>query len=165
MRELGIADAVTFRGYVGHDTLLDEIRAGRYDATALTSLELPGGVMEGIPVALMEAMALGLPVLTTSTGSIMELVDDSCGRVVPQGDVDAIARALRELAADADLRARLAEAAHARVRAGFDVVSVAAELARRMSESASVTSEQATGRRTFEDVRTTEGADAAWGQG
>jgi glycosyltransferase involved in cell wall biosynthesis len=138
VRELGLEDAVTFRGYVGHDALLGEIRAGRYDAMALTSLELPGGVMEGIPVALMEAMALGLPVLTTATGSITELVDDGCGRVVPQGDAAAIAAALRKLAGDAGLRARIVAAAHARVRAGFDVATVAAELARRIGATVAV---------------------------
>jgi glycosyltransferase involved in cell wall biosynthesis len=164
VRDLHLDDSVTFRGYVGHDTLLEEIRAGSYDVMALTSLELPGGVMEGIPVALMEAMALGLPVVTTSTGSITELVDDGCGRVVPQGDVMAIAGALRELA-DPALRARLADAAHARVRAEFDVVTVAGELARLIGASASVTGEHATGRLNSEDARTTEGGDAAWGQG
>jgi glycosyltransferase involved in cell wall biosynthesis len=164
VRDLHLDDSVTFRGYVGHDTLLEEIGAGSYDVMALTSLELPGGVMEGIPVALMEAMALGLPVVTTSTGSITELVDDGCGRVVPQGDVMAIAGALRELA-DPALRARLADAAHARVRAEFDVVTVAGELARLIGASASVTGEHATGRLNSEDARTTEGGDAAWGQG
>jgi glycosyltransferase involved in cell wall biosynthesis len=164
VRDLHLDDSVTFRGYVGHDTLLEEIRAGSSDVMALTSLELPGGVMEGIPVALMEAMALGLPVVTTSTGSITELVDDGCGRVVPQGDVMAIAGALRELA-DPALRARLADAAHARVRAEFDVVTVAGELARLIGASASVTGEHATGRLNSEDARTTEGGDAAWGQG
>jgi glycosyltransferase involved in cell wall biosynthesis len=126
---LGIDAQVTFRGHVAHATLLDEIRAGRYDAMVLTSLELPGGLMEGIPVALMEAMALGLPVVTTDTGSIGELVDDTCGRVVEQRDVTAIAAAIAELAQDPDLRATLARAAHAKVAADFNVTSVAKRLA------------------------------------
>ena len=95
----------------------------------LTSLELPGGLMEGIPVALMEAMALGLPVVTTDTGSIGELVDDGCGRIVQQRDVTAIAAAVAELAQDPALRAALARAAHAKVAADFNVTSVARRLA------------------------------------
>ena len=126
---LGVDANVTFRGHVAHATLLDEIRAGAYDAMVLTSLELPGGLMEGIPVALMEAMALGLPVVTTDTGSIGELVDDTCGRLVDQRNVTAIAAAVAELAEDADLRASLARAAHAKVAADFNVASVARRLA------------------------------------
>lgn len=126
---LGVEANVTFRGHVPHAALLDEIRAGNYDAMVLTSLELPGGLMEGIPVALMEAMALGLPVVTTDTGSIGELVDDACGRVVEQRDVTAIAAAVAELAQDPALRAALARAAHAKVAADFNVTSVARRLA------------------------------------
>jgi glycosyltransferase involved in cell wall biosynthesis len=163
--ELALRDAVGFRGHVGHDELLDEIRAGRYDAMALTSLELPGGLMEGIPVALMEAMALGLPVLTTATGSITELVDERCGRVVAQGDVEAIAAVLTELASDPGLRARLARAAYEKVCAEFDVVAIACELARLISGPVSVTSEQAVGSTRSEETRAAEAVDAAWGQG
>ena len=96
-----------FAGTSGTTTLLDEIRAGRYDAMALTSLELPGGLMEGIPVALMEAMALGLPVVTTATGSITELVDDALRprRPARRRRRDRGGR-LRELAGDPPLRAR-----------------------------------------------------------
>ncbi len=126
---LGIEANVTFRGHVAHAALLDEIRARHYDAMVLTSLELPGGLMEGIPVALMEAMALGLPVVTTDTGSIGELVDDGCGRVIEQRDVTAIAAAVAELAQDPELRASLARAAHAKVDAEFNVVSVARRVA------------------------------------
>jgi glycosyltransferase involved in cell wall biosynthesis len=162
---LALRDAVVLRGHVGHDALLDEIRAGRYDAMALTSLELPGGLMEGIPVALMEAMALGLPVITTATGSITELVDERCGRVVAQGDVEAIAAALTELASDQGLRARLARAAYEKVCAEFDVVAIARELARLISDPVSVTSEQAMGSTRSEETRAPEAVDAAWGQG
>ena len=126
---LGLDEVVTFRGHVAHAELLAEMRAGAYDAMVLTSLELPGGLMEGIPVALMEAMALGLPVITTDTGSITELVDDDCGRVVDQRNVTAIAGAVAELAAEPALRDELARAAHAKVRAEFNVVHVARALA------------------------------------
>jgi glycosyltransferase involved in cell wall biosynthesis len=126
---LDLLDVVDFRGHVAHAALLDEMRAGAYDAMVLTSLELPGGLMEGIPVALMEAMALGLPVITTDTGSITELVDDECGRVVDQRNVTAIAAAIDELAAEPELRDRLARAAYEKVKAEFNVEHVARELA------------------------------------
>lgn len=121
-------EAVRFRGHVAHDILLAEIGHGDYDAMVLTSLELPGGLMEGIPVALMEAMALGLPVITTETGSITELVDESCGRIVAQRDVAAIAAAIAELAGSPTLRARLAQSAYEKVRRDFNVLGVAERL-------------------------------------
>jgi glycosyltransferase involved in cell wall biosynthesis len=121
--------------------------------------------MEGIPVALMEAMALGLPVLTTATGSITELVDERCGRVVPQGDVQAIAAALTELAGDPGLRARLARAAYDKVCAEFNVATIARELARLIGAALPVTSERAVGSTRSEETRNPDTVDAAWGQG
>jgi glycosyltransferase involved in cell wall biosynthesis len=162
---LRLGDAVTFRGHVAHDALLAELEGGRYDALVLTSLEGPAGLMEGIPVALMEAMARGVPVIATASGSVTELVDELCGRVVPPGNPDAIAAALVELAADRALGARLAAAAYQKVCAEFDVVAVARELARLFAIPEAVTSEQAMGSIRSEEARSTEAADAAWGQG
>jgi glycosyltransferase involved in cell wall biosynthesis len=63
---------------------------------------------EGHPLTLLEAMALGKPVVTTSIPGIREVVEpDASGLLVPPGDADALAAAFRRLAADADLRARL----------------------------------------------------------
>jgi colanic acid/amylovoran biosynthesis glycosyltransferase len=127
---VGLTAAVSFRGHVRHTVLLDEIRAGTYDAMVLPSLELPGGLMEGIPVALMEAMSLGLPVISTATGSIGELLDDQSGRVIPQGDVAALAGSIRELASDPVLCSRLARRGYEKVRCDFNV----REGARRLAE-------------------------------
>ncbi len=129
VRALDLAGVVAFRGHVPHAALLAELRAGAYDAMVLTSLEQPGGLMEGIPVALMEAMAVGLPVIATASGSIGELVDDGCGRLVEPRNVTAIAGAIAELAAEPALRAELARAAYAKVRAEFDVAREARALA------------------------------------
>lgn len=126
---LDLGETVRFRGHVAHDVLLAEITAGAYDAMVLTSREDQGGQMEGIPVALMEAMSLGLPVVATDSGSITELVDEGCGRVVPQRDVERIADAIAELAYNPALRARLARAAYEKVRRDFNVLGVAERLA------------------------------------
>jgi glycosyltransferase involved in cell wall biosynthesis len=128
--ELKLSNDVTFRGHVAHAALLDEIASGTYDAMILPSIELPGGLMEGIPVALMEAMARGLPVITTATGSITELVDDRCGRVVPQRSPELLADAVAELAADPTLRASLAAAGLAKIADEFDVLQLGATLAK-----------------------------------
>jgi glycosyltransferase involved in cell wall biosynthesis len=70
---------------------------------------------EGLPVALMEALALGLPVVMTAVGGIPEAVTDRVeGLLVPPGRPDLLAHAVTELAADAPRRKEMAEAARAR---------------------------------------------------
>jgi len=76
---------------------------------------------EGLPVAVMEACALGLPLVLTAVGGIREeFADGVDARLVPPGDPDALACALEEVAGDRVLRARLAGASAARA-ADFDV--------------------------------------------
>jgi glycosyltransferase involved in cell wall biosynthesis len=62
-------------------------------------------------MAVAEALARGLPVVSTTTGAIPRLVGEEAGLIVPAGDVPALARALTRVLADAVLRARLAEGA------------------------------------------------------
>ena len=76
---------------------------------------------EGLPVALMEAMASGLPAVVTRVGGMPEMLDDGeQGLLVPTGDPEALARALARLAADRGLRGRMGAAARERSRA-FDI--------------------------------------------
>jgi glycosyltransferase involved in cell wall biosynthesis len=65
-------------------------------------------------MAIAEALAHGLPVVSTTTGAIPDLVGDDAGLLVPVGDTDALAAALARVLGDASLRARLAEGARRR---------------------------------------------------
>jgi glycosyltransferase involved in cell wall biosynthesis len=70
---------------------------------------------EGLPVALMEAMVLGLPVVATDVGGVVELVEHGRhGLLVPPGRPDLIAGALLELIADPARRAAMGSEAAAR---------------------------------------------------
>jgi glycosyltransferase involved in cell wall biosynthesis len=76
---------------------------------------------EGLPVAVMEACALGLPLVTTAVGGMRERFHDGIdARLVPSGDASALAAAIEEVASDSELRARLAAASAAKA-ADFDV--------------------------------------------
>ena len=59
-------------------------------------------------MVVMEALALGVPVIATAVGRVPELVNRSVGRVVPPGDPKALGGAMAELAAGPLLRSRLA---------------------------------------------------------
>jgi colanic acid/amylovoran biosynthesis glycosyltransferase len=86
-------ERVELCGFVPQERLLDWYREGRVNAVVLASRDDEHG-MEGIPSALVEAMAYGVPVVATSSGSIGELVDDSCGHIVSPRDPRALADAL-----------------------------------------------------------------------
>ena len=73
---------------------------------------------EGMPLALLEGMAFGLPALATPVGGIADfVVSGENGLLVEPGDVEGLADCIRRLASDAGLRRRLGEAARSRVEA------------------------------------------------
>jgi len=75
---------------------------------------------EGLPLAMLEAMLAGVPVVASDVGSIREAIEhDRSGMLVPAGDPHALAVAVRLLLDDAELRARLAEAARTTVSSSF----------------------------------------------
>lgn len=83
---------------------------------------------EGLPMALLEGMAFGLPVLATAVGGIPYLVaDGESGLLVEPGDVDAMAQAIEALAASPEQRMKMGAAARARVEATADARLVAAK--------------------------------------
>jgi len=108
---LGVADRVSLNGFRPADEL-GPVYA-RFDALAVPSLDTPGWIEQFGRVA-AEAMAAGVPVIASRSGSLTEVVGDA-GLLVPPGDPAAIAAAIVTLAADIDERVRLG--CRARVRA------------------------------------------------
>jgi colanic acid/amylovoran biosynthesis glycosyltransferase len=119
VENLGLTEQVRFVGHIPHQALLDSLWGRKYDLVVLASVEI-GNIMEGIPVALMEAMAAGIPCVTTRSGAIQELVDSSCGILVPQRNVPALATAIAKLAQDPKYRERLGRQAQERIKCLFD---------------------------------------------
>lgn len=66
---------------------------------------------EGQPLVVLEALAMGLPVVATSVGRIPELLTPAIGRIVPPGNSDALGAALAEVALDSTLRHAMSDAA------------------------------------------------------
>ena len=119
---LGVTGNIAFVGTAGGDA----VRQHLLDARAFI---LPS-FAEGLPVVLMEALALRRPVITTWVAGIPELVDAKVGWLSPAGDVDALADAIRAaLAAPVADLARMGDEGRRRVAAAHDAMANGAELA------------------------------------
>jgi glycosyltransferase involved in cell wall biosynthesis len=116
---LGLGARVRFLGWRAD---LDRLYAD-LDVVVLTSKN------EGSPVALIEAMAAGRPVVSTRAGGVEDVVTDGeTGRLVPIGDAAAVARAIVDLLDDPALAARLGAAARTAVVARFGSARLVADL-------------------------------------
>jgi glycosyltransferase involved in cell wall biosynthesis len=109
VEDAGIADDVGLVGTCTQDTVAVECSAA--DVFALTPLITEDGDRDGIPNVLREAMAAGLPVVTTAVSGIPELIrSGETGWLVPPGDPEAVADALEEALTDSRRRAAIATA-------------------------------------------------------
>ena len=123
-----LADAVRLAGPLGQTALLAEYR--RATVFCLPCRVAADGDRDGIPNVLVEAMACGLPVVTTGVSGIPELVVDGVnGLLVPSEDPQALAEAIARLHRDPALAERLGRAAQAAVRERFDGERLAGRLA------------------------------------
>jgi glycosyltransferase involved in cell wall biosynthesis len=105
-QNLGIARKVEFLGRCNN---MPDFYAS-LDAFVLPSLD------EGLPIALLEAMAATLPVIATSVGSVDQVIRNRHnGFLIPPGDIPALVNAMVALASDRELRLRLGEAARSEV--------------------------------------------------
>jgi colanic acid/amylovoran biosynthesis glycosyltransferase len=126
---LGLDGRVRWLGAVGQD----EIRRHYAEADAFC---LPS-FAEGVPVVLMEAMAMALPVVATRIAGIPELIDDGeSGLLVAPARSDELADALARLAGSPELRAQLGRAGRRAVTDGYDADRWARALAELLGEHA-----------------------------
>ncbi len=98
-----------------------------------------GSFLEGVPVVLMEAMTLGLPVVAPRVAGVPELVEhQQSGLLFTPSDFGELAERMKELVADAGLRERLSRTAQAQVRRDFDLERSAAMLDERFRREAKI---------------------------
>ena len=117
-QELGIRDRISFAGFVANveDYLINA------DVFLLSS------DYEALPLALLEAMAAGLPIVSTDVGGVRDIVTDN-DLLIPAGDGDAMVQAMEKLFLDGAERSRMAAAAREHVRQ-YDVSNTVAGYSR-----------------------------------
>ena len=126
---LRLRDRVRITGWISSDQVREEMLASR--ALVVSSFA------EGLPVVVMESMALSRPVISTAIAAIPELVRPENGWLVPAGDPQPLAQAMIDCLQldDAELQ-RMGEAARERVLARHDVDDAATKLAKLFREHA-----------------------------
>ena len=119
--QLGLAERVRFTGRLGERETLKRIAAA--DMLVLPSF------MEGLPIVLMEAMAMGTAVIASRVAGIPELVEDGkSGLLFTPSNWDELANCIRRLTGDDGLREKLTKNARAAVATEFDIKRSAARL-------------------------------------
>ncbi|WP_207764837.1 glycosyltransferase family 4 protein [Hyphococcus luteus] len=117
----GVADQVIIKGWMANAQVRETVKNAR-------AFLLPT-FAEGLPVVIMEALALGRPVISTYIAGIPELVDEGCGWIIPAGDSVALTEAMgAALAASPDELAALGREGRARVEERHDVDKEAEKL-------------------------------------
>ena len=122
--DLGLGDRVRLLGLRSEDDVRDRLRSAA--AFSLACRPANNGDRDGIPVALMEAMALGVPVITTRVGGIPELVAGA-GVLVEPGDIAGLAAGIEQMA-DPARRKEVAAAGRERIASSWTVEQTAAML-------------------------------------
>lgn len=101
----------------------------------LPSIIQKDGMMEGMPNALIEAMATSRPVISTTIAGIPELIDHGkTGFLVPPEDAKALADSMRELITDPERARRMGERGRERIRAEFSIHDIVAQLVARIEQ-------------------------------
>lgn len=97
INEKGLKDKVIFMGQLTHNALINLYKKSKVHLMVLPSLDLGNGEHEGVPVSLMEAMSYGIPVISTNTGSINELLPKEIGLTVPDKNANELANMIMHL--------------------------------------------------------------------
>jgi len=125
--ELGIRDLVCMLG----------VRDDVPELMGASDIVIHASNSEGFGMAVVEAMAAGVPVIATDIPACREILDGGrCGLLVPIGDSTALAEAIRQILDDDALRARMVQAASERVRSHYHIKQMAAGYAHLFSGSA-----------------------------
>jgi colanic acid/amylovoran biosynthesis glycosyltransferase len=126
--EFGWKDKVEFTGHMPYHDVQFVEEYKKADIYVLPSMTV-NGEKEGIPGTLIEAMASGLPCISTYHAGIPSVIDNEMqGKLVPEGDVEALAQSIKELMSSHELRGRLGRSAATRALNTLDLKEKTREL-------------------------------------
>jgi len=109
-KDLGLCERITFTGYITNKALAQRFKQASF--FVLPAVFDKKGDIEGLGVVLIEAMAYSKPVIASEAGGIVDVVQDNVnGYLVPPGDADALAQAMKKLATDDQLRTQMGKKA------------------------------------------------------
>jgi colanic acid/amylovoran biosynthesis glycosyltransferase len=132
IRERGVGDVLGLLGARPEHVVAEMM--GESTLFVLPSIIASDGQMEGIPVALMEAMSSGRAVVSTSISGIPELVENGVnGLLVPPGDPEALASAMRTLLENRERARDMGLRGQQKVRAEFVLPDCVAQLRQRLA--------------------------------
>lgn len=129
VQQAGLTESVSFLGGQPRPKVLELMSCS--DVVILPSVLTPQGKREGIPVALMEGMAVGLPAISSRLSGIPELIQDGVSGILtePRNSKD-LAQAIERLACDQALRFQMGAAARRRIEEEFDLKANVRQLIR-----------------------------------
>ena len=140
INQLGLGEHIKIHGACTQSQVRELLTAS--DVFVLASKPTRQGAREGIPVSIMEAMAVGLPVVASNISGIPELVEDGIsGFLTPPGDVDALARNIGALIEEGSLRRKMGAAGREIVQKDFNLESNARRLIHMVREARTSNSE------------------------
>lgn len=121
IKQYKVGEFFTIHGWRRNSDVQVMIRSNR-------ALLLPS-FAEGLPVVIMEALALGRPVISTYIAGIPELVDGGCGWMIPAGSIDSLVQAMRSvLCASPEMLARMGQEGRLRVERDHNLETIAPTL-------------------------------------
>jgi glycosyltransferase involved in cell wall biosynthesis len=134
VNKMNMENFIVFKGAIPHEKLLELYSNREIDCVVLPSIITEDGEKEGIPVSLMEAMAYKIPVVSTNTGGIPELLDNDAGIMVEQKNSCELAEAIEVLIRDKELRFKLGEKGYKKVMEEFYLPNIVTKLLEFMRE-------------------------------
>ena len=133
MKDLKLEKTTQWLGTLPHEKVLAHYREA--DLFVLGCEIAPNGDRDGIPNVILESMAMGVPVVSTQISAIPEVIaDEATGLMVPSHAPEEMAKAIKRLLTDIELRKKVIESARTRVMEEFDNRSLIRGLAKVFAE-------------------------------
>jgi len=121
VKEKKLTDYIKMPGAIPHEKLIEMYKNQDIDAVVLPSITTSDGEHEGIPVALMEAMAYKIPVISTDTGGIPELLSNGAGIIIDEKSPEQLSKAILKVMKEENFKKALTEKGFQKIKDKFDI--------------------------------------------